>query len=235
MLRLIALFLASLLFTGTAVAKPAPISEAVYEEIRSVYGEQAEQRYRRLFAWMSDHWDLDEVEKARQVNYLANNLPWIADQQKYSKKDYWATPLETITTFGGDCEDIAITKWAILRAMGVAPDRLRLAHVKLVSTGEAHMVLAYSPEPDAPPESRPVFVLDNIAPEMLDYRKRKDFRVIYTVGAERDVRVYRDNGKTIELVKSVEDAKVKKILEIQDKIAVSREHYRELNGGRPLF
>lgn len=216
-------------------AQPLPWEEAVYQDIGRQYGEAAEQRYRRLFQWISDHWDLDDTEKARRVNQLANNLPWIADRSKYNKEDYWATPLETITTIGGDCEDIALVKWALLNAMQVPSEKLRLAYVKIAETGESHMVLAYDPDPaDADPSS-PVFILDNLSTRMLDYRQRKDLRFVLTVSNEREVMVFRDTGESIELVKHKEDAKVKKIQDIQRRIAISRAYYQELNGGRPLF
>ena len=220
---------------GTASAALEPWYEEVYAEVRKHYGAEAEARFRKLYAFVEENYELDEIDKARKVNYLANNLTWIADQDHYHQNDYWATPLETISSFGGDCEDIAITKWALLRAMNVAPEKLRLAHVELRRTGQAHMVLAFDPNPSDTSPSKPVYVLDNIAPEMLDHRRRTDLKLIYTVDGERNVRIFSDDGRHRRVVKSVEHAKVKKMIEIADRMAKQRAQIRELNGGRPLF
>lgn len=48
------------------------------------------------------------MEKLKLTNDYLNNIPWIADPDLWKREDYWATPFETLTTFGGDCEDMAI-------------------------------------------------------------------------------------------------------------------------------
>ena len=58
--------------------------------------------------------------------------------------------METLATFGGDCEDIAIAKWIMLTHLGIPAKKLRLAYAKVAATGENYMVLAYVDRIDAP-------------------------------------------------------------------------------------
>jgi predicted transglutaminase-like cysteine proteinase len=226
-------FLFMALATGPASAAEgfAPWSEDVYRDIRDRFGEAAERRAHRIWQFVSDYHSAAELEKAKQTNLLANHLPWIADRQKYSTSDYWATPLETVMTYGGDCEDIAITKFVILRMLGVPAEKMRLAHVVLRSSGKHHMVLTYQPDP----VGEAIYVLDNMTPLMLTGAERRDLKLVFTVDATRQADVYRDKGSTRQLVKSVNNAKLAKLTEIQRKMAENREYFIQLNGGKPLF
>ncbi len=212
-----------------------PWDEAVFQEVARLYGTAAERRMRLLHQFVADNYHATEMEKVVRTNSLANNLPWIADRDKYHQDDYWATPLETITTFGGDCEDIAITKLVILRALGVPAEKLRLAHVQIIRTGEAHMVLAYNENPALPPGESNVYVLDNFIPSVLVHTKRTDLKVLYTVDSTKNVRIISDQDGQRTVVKSVDNAKYGKIDRITEKVAETRAHFQALNGGRPLF
>jgi predicted transglutaminase-like cysteine proteinase len=66
--------------------------------------------------------------------------------------DHWATPLATLARGAGDCEDIAILKYALLRAGGVAEADLGLM-VLATAGGGGHVALLVGKE-------RPL-VLDN--------------------------------------------------------------------------
>jgi predicted transglutaminase-like cysteine proteinase len=72
------------------------------------------------------------------------NLSIVAttDLAQYGVDDVWSSPLETLTTRKGDCEDYAILKVAVLRAAGVAADDLRLAVVRDPASNEGHAVAA---------------------------------------------------------------------------------------------
>jgi len=212
-----------------------PWDEAVFQEVARQYGPAAEQRMRLLHQFVADNYHASEMEKVVSTNTLANNLPWIADRNLYHQDDYWATPLETITTFGGDCEDIAITKLVILRALGVPAEKLRLAHVEIIRTGEAHMVLAYNENPDLPPGKSRIYVLDNFIPSVLEHTKRTDLKVLYTVDSNKNVHIISDQNGQRTVVKTVDDAKYGKIDKIIQQIAENRAHYQALNGGRPLL
>ncbi|MBI4206399.1 MAG: transglutaminase-like cysteine peptidase [Betaproteobacteria bacterium] len=94
----------------------------------------------------------------------------------WGKEDYWATPIEFLSTNAGDCEDFSIAKYFTLRALGVPDDRLRLTYVKeLVQYNQAHMVVAYFPSPDAEP-----LVLDNINKTIQPASARSDLLPVYS-------------------------------------------------------
>jgi predicted transglutaminase-like cysteine proteinase len=66
----------------------------------------------------------------------------MSDWSQYGYADFWASPLQTLRSGAGDCEDYAILKYTALRALGIRPDDLRLliVHDK-IALGE-HAVLA---------------------------------------------------------------------------------------------
>ena len=117
-----------------------------------------------------------ENEKLRLVNDFMNLTQFVDDLKHWGKEDYWATPIEFLSTDGGDCEDFSIAKYFTLRALGVPDDRLRITYVKeTVIYNQAHMVLAYFPTPDAEP-----LVLDNINPTILPASRRTDLVPVYS-------------------------------------------------------
>jgi hypothetical protein len=66
----------------------------------------------------------------------------VSDIQQYGLDDYWASPLEMLTSHAGDCEDYAIAKYVALQAAGLAPDDLRLVIVRDLRHQATHAVLA---------------------------------------------------------------------------------------------
>ena len=75
-----------------------------------------------------------------RVNTIANNVQYIEDKDNYGATDYWATPIEFFKN-GGDCEDYAIAKYTMLRALGVPETRLRIAIVHDLQKNIPHAVL----------------------------------------------------------------------------------------------
>lgn len=76
------------------------------------------------------------------TNTLINAVPYRTDQEVYGVSDYWATPVEMLAAGGGDCEDHAIAKLAVLKRAGVPADRLRLVVGIDTATGKAHAMAA---------------------------------------------------------------------------------------------
>jgi len=117
-----------------------------------------------------------EREKLELVNDFMNRTPFLSDVQHWGKEDYWATPVEFLSTNGGDCEDFSIAKYFALRSLGVPDEKLRITYVKeVVVYNEAHMVLAYFPAPDAEP-----LVLDNINKSIRPASTRTDLVPVYS-------------------------------------------------------
>jgi len=101
---------------------------------------------------------LDEQKLYATNRFFNREIRHVPDWKIFHRRDYWATPIQTIKNKKGDCEDFAIAKYYTLRAMGVPKDRLSIAYGKRKSfRGEAHMVVVYYPYDKIEP-----LVLDNL-------------------------------------------------------------------------
>ena len=154
------------------------ITEAQIAKLAQQFGPIAKNR---LTGWRGilitpKNKSLAEREKLELVNDFMNQTEFVSDLQHWGKEDYWATPIEFLSTMGGDCEDFSIAKYFTLRALGVPADKLRITYVKeLVIYNEAHMVLAYFPTPDAEP-----LILDNINRSIRPASTRTDLLPVYS-------------------------------------------------------
>jgi len=175
------------------------------------------------------------MEKLDLVNRTLNHLPWIADADHWKKSDYWASPMETIATFGGDCEDIAIVKWVVLRHLGIAAEHLRLAFVKIRQTGENHMVLLYVENPAAPVEQQKAYVLDNYVEDIKRGSERTDLLGVYFTDAHGTVALIEYNDGKAAIKGEYKERKIKQLEELKKKIAEDRRTFRELNEGREVL
>lgn len=123
-----------------------------------------------------DRRDDAERDKLEAVNLFFNKRIWfVDDREHWRQKDYWATPMETMATLGGDCEDFVIAKYFTLREIGVADERLRLTYVRSTRVNQPHMVLAYYPAPGADP-----LVLDNLMDDIEPASRRRDLSPVYS-------------------------------------------------------
>lgn len=133
----------------------------------------------RLLAWQDLYLELqdqEEEEKLRAVNHFFNNqVNYVSDDEHWGQKDYWATPYESLTTHGADCEDFVIAKYYTLKELGVAVEKMRITYVKALRINQAHMVLTYFPTPDAIP-----LVLDNLIGKIYRADRRKDLEPVYS-------------------------------------------------------
>ncbi|MFZ6874264.1 transglutaminase-like cysteine peptidase [Undibacterium sp. Di27W] len=116
-----------------------------------------------------------EMPVLRQVNDFYNHVPYFSDQEHWGVEDYWATPVEFIASWGGDCEDYAIAKYMTLKDLGIPTERLRITYVRAIRIGETHMVLAYYPSPAAEP-----WIMDNLVEEIQPASARTDLVPVYS-------------------------------------------------------
>lgn len=65
-----------------------------------------------------------------------------SDWAQYGYADFWASPLQTLASGAGDCEDYAIVKYVALRAVGIAETDLRLMIVRDDRHQTEHAVVA---------------------------------------------------------------------------------------------
>lgn len=94
---------------------------------------------------------LSIVEHARQrqgrarlgeINRAINlSIRPMSDLAQYGVEDYWASPLESLGSGAGDCEDYAIAKYVALEESGTAPEDLQLAIVRDVEHQATHAVV----------------------------------------------------------------------------------------------
>lgn len=110
----------------------------------------------------------------RRTNGFFNQIPFRSDQELWGVADYWATPVEMLGAYGGDCEDYAIAKYLTLRDLGLPVQKLRITYVRQRNLAETHMVLAYYPEPGADP-----YILDNQINEIRRGSERTDLVPVF--------------------------------------------------------
>ena len=69
--------------------------------------------------------ELEQLEEASCASNLM--ISYKTDQTLRGQEDYWATPLETLQAMAGDCEDYAILKYWLLKAVGIDPTQMWIA------------------------------------------------------------------------------------------------------------
>ncbi len=173
----IALFLGvSLCIFGIGNSKNLfTLPEELLNSAKSQYGELAK---RRLEAWQTlirDDSSTSDMEKLKKTNVFFNQMQFIADSLHWGKSDYWATPVEFLSSGGGDCEDFSLAKYFTLKALGVAESKLNMTYVKAVQLNQAHMVVTYYASPGAVP-----LVLDNLVADIQPATSRKDLLPVYS-------------------------------------------------------
>ena len=147
--------------------------------IEQQYGNVARTRIESWQSLIQAGADLNDLEKLQRVNAFFNQVTFINDIDHWGVEDYWATPVQLLTSNGGDCEDFSIAKYFTLREMGVPARHLRLTYVKALQLNQAHMVLTYYQAPDADP-----LVLDNLVPEIHTSSNRDDLQPVYSFNAD---------------------------------------------------
>lgn len=148
-------------------------------KIEQEYGQSARKRITSWRQLVADHQNSSETEKLILVNDFFNQVQFVSDLQHWGKQDYWATPVEMLSTNGGDCEDFSIAKYFTLVELGVPVDKIRLTYVKAVALNQAHMVVTYFPDVSAEP-----LVLDNLVGDIKKASSRKDLLPVYSFNGE---------------------------------------------------
>ena len=166
----------------TLLAVTSPIAQQktvftpqVYARIGSVYGTEASENVAKWRQLVSELQSEDLDEKLYEINRFFNRFDFVDDLVHWQQKDYWATPIEFISTGAGDCEDYTIAKYFSLLELGIPEQQLRLMYVTALELRQPHMVLAYYETPTSIP-----LVLDNINRRILPANKRRDLSPIYS-------------------------------------------------------
>jgi predicted transglutaminase-like cysteine proteinase len=166
----------------SAHAQYRDLSERALDRVEEQHGTEAKQRvsqWRTLLRRQGLTQSFTDSEQLSQANDFFNLVEWVSDLEHWGREDYWATPIETLATNGGDCEDFSIGKYFSLKEVGVRSDRLRISYVKSLEYNQAHMVLAYYSSPGAEP-----LILDNINKTILPASQRPDLLPIYSFNGD---------------------------------------------------
>lgn len=188
-------FSRGLLLATFSVSVAAGFSASLLNAVEKRYGSDAKER---VLAWQSlmdsmENTDLADAVKIERANDFFNKVRWVSDQDHWGVEDYWATPIETLGTNAGDCEDFSIGKYFTLQQSKVDNDKIRITYVKALEYNQAHMVLAYYASPDAEP-----LILDNINKTIKPASERKDLLPIYSFNAE-SLWLARSRGRKIPI------------------------------------
>ena len=150
------------------------------------YGAQGVQTVHDWERLIQENTSHSDSEKLRRVNEFFNRrISYAEDSALWGQPDYWATPLESMGRGAGDCEDYVIAKFATLRLLQIAPEKLRLTYVRAKIGGaystvqQAHMVLSYYATPDAEP-----LILDSLISEIRPASRRPDLLPVFGFNAE---------------------------------------------------
>ncbi|MFT7110208.1 MAG: putative transglutaminase-like cysteine proteinase [Psychrobacter glaciei] len=143
---------------------------------KKMYGEGIEVKLTNWGQLIADNTEVKDMEKLKRVNaYFNRHIAFVSDEKHWHTEDYWATPLESLGSKAGDCEDFVIAKYFSLIQAGIAEEKLRITYVKAIKLNQAHMVLAYYSTARSEP-----FILDNLTSKILLASKRRDLSPVYS-------------------------------------------------------
>jgi predicted transglutaminase-like cysteine proteinase len=143
----------------------------------------ADQRFLRLRKAVAEARAMPPARRIEAANRAVNSVLSYREEDPYAAdSDYWQTFMETIDRGTGDCEDYAIMKYHVLRAMGVRPEAMTLLVLKNASTGQYHAVLAVSLDGRN-------MILDSLTDRILEDDVAGDYRVLFSFNGD-DMRIH---------------------------------------------
>lgn len=143
----------------------------------------ADPRFSRLRKTVADARSMPPEKRIEAANRSVNSvLSYREEDPAAADSDYWQTFMETLDRGVGDCEDYAIMKYHVLRAMGVRPEAMTLLVLKNGSTGQYHAVLAVSLDGRN-------LILDSLTDRILVDDVSGDYRVLFSFNGD-DMRVH---------------------------------------------
>lgn len=128
---------------------------------------------------------IEETQIQRVNDFFNQHIRFEDDIIHWKQNDYWATPLDTLGSGSGDCEDYTIAKYVSLIQLGIPIERLRLIYVKAQIGGpssrvfQAHMVLGYYSQPNAIP-----LILDSLISDIKPADQRNDLHPVFSFNSE---------------------------------------------------
>jgi predicted transglutaminase-like cysteine proteinase len=182
--------------TGHLAQKWLPVERAIHDELETVAAcsaatdkcaSDAAIQFRNIMDEASGYEGRARLAHINRAVNLA--VKYTVDTRTHGIPDHWAAPFDTLESGKGDCEDYAITKFALLRAMNWPAKDLRIVIVYNSRVREYHAVeathlghdwlildnalSAISPDTKLP-RYHALFVIDESAVRMLDRPARAD-------------------------------------------------------------
>ncbi len=148
------------------------------------------------------HWLIEKSTSLERMNEVINTqIQHGSDRLIHQRKDYWATPGETLAKRAGDCEDSVFLKDFMSKFRGFAqPEQNHCLYCTWFNPmikdapGTKHMVLAHYVEPKGLP-----LILDNLTNEVMAVDLRTDLKPAFSFTAEN---IYIDDEvKSLESVR----------------------------------
>ena len=169
---------------STAPERPASgnlagVSKEKLLLIQARYGPDARARVEQWQHLINENQQVSTANKLVLVNDFFNQLNFVDDSLHWQQEDYWATPIETLASNGGDCEDFTIAKYFTLGELGVPDDCLRLTYVKALTIDNAHMVLTFQCHGQTD-----ILILDNLNKRILPSSLRDDLLPVYSFNVQ---------------------------------------------------
>lgn len=116
---------------------------------------------------------LDLRAKLDYVNSAINNHPYVPSMQNWNESNHWETPFEFFAK-NGQCQDYALTKYLLLREVGVPVSLMRLVVLRDLHLGLDHAVIVVYV--DGTP-----FMLDNQIPTVVPVDAVHHYRPYYSI------------------------------------------------------
>ncbi|MDQ1264424.1 MAG: hypothetical protein QG559_1425 [Campylobacterota bacterium] len=168
-----------LLLAVTILSSDFYLDDEIMLKIEKEHGSYAKKRFELLSELMVSLKDKSDLEKLEGVNQFFNEVRYSSDEKVYGQKDYWATPWEFLGRDKGDCEDYVISKYFILKYLGVDYSKLYFTYVRSTKFKEPHMVLTYFETPKSEP-----LILDNNNRKIFPASQREDLTPIYNFNGD---------------------------------------------------
>ena len=146
--------IACLLFSSVAFSDNSSGTFTAYffQDIENKYGARARKRAEKWQHIIAGSKTDNKWKQIHKINHFFNQtIKEQDDSLIWGQKDYWASPLETISKGYGDCEDYAIAKFFSLRELGIPENKLRLLYARQIDNKQPHMVLIYYENAGAQP------------------------------------------------------------------------------------
>lgn len=129
--------------------------------------------YDQFLAFVAGLKGKDKLTQLQEINQIVNRAKYLTDQDNWSQKDYWNTPLEFMARFG-DCEDHAITKFLALELLNFPKDQYRIVAVQDLNLKVGHAILVVEVDGKS-------YLLDNQINQVVDVASVRHYQPVFSI------------------------------------------------------